>query len=344
MKKIILRVVALCFVIAASIFGWRWYADGRFMESTDDAYVEGDITNMTPKVAGHVVEVVVDDNQRVKAGDVLIRIDDGDYRAKAAEAAAVLAARKATLLQLDDKVAVQQAVMAQAGAGISAAKADLTRSRQDLERTRSLVKEDFVSRQRFDTQTAEAAKAAAGLQGSNAQATAAKRQLAVLEADRDVAEAQVAQAQAQLDLAQADLAATIIRAPVDGVIGNRVARLGHYVRPGQHLLSVVPVDEVWIDANFKETQLNRLRPGQTVTVVIDAFPGQPLTGTVTGFSPATGSKFSLLPPENATGNFTKIVQRVPVRITIPHDGPLAGRLVPGLSVVVKVDTRTGAAN
>jgi membrane fusion protein (multidrug efflux system) len=344
MKKIILRVVALAFLCAVLIFGWRWYADGRFMESTDDAYVEGDITNMTPKVAGHVVEVVVDDNQRVKAGDVLIRIDDGDYRAKAAEAAAVLAARKATLLQLDDKVAVQQAVMAQAGASISAAKADLTRSRQDLERTRSLVKEDFVSRQRFDTQTAEAAKAAAGLQGSNAQATAARRQLAVLEADRDVAEAQVAQAQAQLDLAQADLAATIIRAPVDGVIGNRVARLGNYVRPGQHLLSVVPVDEVWIDANFKETQLNRLRPGQSVTVIVDAFPSQPLTGTVTGFSPATGSKFSLLPPENATGNFTKIVQRVPVRIAIPHDGPLAGRLVPGLSVVVKVDTRTGAAN
>ncbi|AVM75904.1 HlyD family secretion protein [Magnetospirillum gryphiswaldense] len=341
MKKTILRLFALALLCVAALYGWRWYADGRFLETTDDAYVDGDITTMTPKLAGHIVEVAVTDNQRVKTGDLLIRIDDTDYRSKLAEAEAVLAARRATLAQLDDKVLVQQAVMQQAGAGISAAKADLTLSRQDLDRTSRLVKDDFVSRQRFDTQTAEAAKAAAGLQGSSAQATAAKRQMAVLEADRDVAQAQVNQAQAQVNQALADLDATIIRAPVDGVIGNRVARTGAYVRPGQHLLSVVPLDSVWIDANFKETQLARLKPGQSVSIKIDAFPEHVLTGTVDSFSPATGAKFSLLPPENATGNFTKIVQRLPVRIHVPADNPLAGRLAPGLSVVVSVDTRSG---
>lgn len=341
MKKIILRVLALALLSAAILTTGRWYFHGRFLETTDDAYMEGDITNLTPKVSAHVVEVTVADNQRVKAGDVLIRLDDKDYRAKAAEAGATLAARRATLAQLDDKVAVQQAVLAQAGAGISAAKADLTLSRQDLERASRLVKEDFVSRQRYDTQAAEAAKAAASLQGSSAQATAAKRQLAVLEADRDVAQAQVEQAQAQLELARADLEATVIRAPVDGIIGNRVARLGAYVRPGQHLLSVVPVDSVWVDANYKETQLTHLRPGQHASIKVDAFPDTVLDGVVDSFSPASGAKFSLLPPENATGNFTKVVQRVPVRIRLAADNPLAGRLVPGLSVIATIDIRTG---
>ena len=343
MKKIILRFVALAFVAAAAVFGWHWLTEGRFMETTDDAYVDGDITAMTPKVAGHVIEITVVDNQHVKAGDVLLRIDDADYRAKLAEAKAVLAARRATLAQLDDKVAVQQAVLLQAGAGISAAKAGLTLSRQDLERTSRLVKEDFVSRQRYDTQAAEAAKAVASLQGSNAQATAAKRQLAVLEADRDVAEAQVAQAQAQLDQAQTDLEATVIRAPVDGIIGNRIARLGNYVRPGQQLLSVVPVRSVWIDANYKETQLTHMHSGQTAHIKADAFPDVDLIGTVDSFAPATGSKFSLLPPENATGNFTKVVQRLPVRIVLAADNPLVGRLLPGMSVVVRIDIRTGTA-
>ena len=343
MKKYILRLLALALICAAAFFGWRWFTEGRFVESTDDAYVDGDITNLSPKVSGTVVEVAAGDNQAVSAGQVLVRIDDRDYRAKVAEVRAQLAARRATLEQLDEKVAVQRAVQAQAGAGISAARADLTRSRQDLERATRLVRDDFVSRQRYDTQAAEAAKAEAGLKGSNAQAEAARRQIAVLDGDRTVAEAQVAQAAAQLEVAEADLAATVIAAPVDGVIGNRIVRVGNYVRPGQQLLSVVPVRSVWIDANFKETQLTRLRPGQTAHVVVDAYPDVALVGTVDSFSPATGAKFSLLPPENATGNFTKVVQRVPVRIHVAAGGPLAGRLVPGLSVLVRIDTRTGGS-
>jgi len=342
MKKPVLLAVSALALAAALGGGWRWATEWRHWQTTDDAYVEGDITSMAPKVSAHVMQVAVADNQHVKAGDVLVRLDDRDFKARVAEARAVVAARKAALEQLDDKVAVQQAALTQAGASIASAQADLKRSRADLERAQRLVREDFVSRQRFDTQQAEASKAAASVTGSNAQALGARRQLAVLEADRDITKAQVEQAQAQLALAEADLEATVIRAPVDGVIGNRVVRDGQYVRTGQHLLSVVPLATVWIDANFKETQIGAMHPGAKVEIEVDAYPGVTVTGTVTGFSPASGAKFSLLPPENATGNFTKVVQRLPVRIELPADNPLAGRLRPGLSVITRVDTRTGA--
>ena len=342
MKKPVLLGVAAVALVAAAFGAFRWATEWRHWQTTDDAYVEGDITNMAPKISAHVVEVAVGDNQSVKAGDVLVRLDDRDFRARVAEARALVTARNAALVQLDDKVAVQQATLTQAGASITAAQADLKRSRADLERTQRLVREDFVSRQRFDSQQAEATKAAASVTGSNAQALAARRQLAVLESDRDIAQAQLEQARAQLALAEADLEATEIRAPVDGVIGNRVVREGMYVRTGQHLLSVVPLATVWIDANYKETQIGRMHPGALAEIEVDAFPGVTLTGTVTGFSPASGAKFSLLPPENATGNFTKVVQRLPVRIELPADNPLLGRLRPGLSVVARIDTRTGS--
>ncbi|CAA7611792.1 HlyD family secretion protein [Magnetospirillum sp. UT-4] len=338
MKKRLPAVVALLALTAAAFAGWRWYADWRLVQTTDDAYVEGDITNLAPKVAGLVAAVEVGDNQAVKAGDVLVRIDPRDFAARVAEAEAVVAARQAALEQLDDRAAVQRAAMAQAGAGIAAARADVTRSRADLERTRQLASSDFASRQRLDAQAAEAAKAEAGLKGSSAQATQAERQLAVLESERAVAAAQLEQARAQLELARSDLDGATIRAPMDGVIGNRVARAGMYVRPGQHLLAVVPLAGLWVDANFKETQLAAMRPGQSALLEFDAFPGTVVEGRVASFSPASGAKFSLLPPENATGNFTKVVQRVPVRIGLPAGHPLDGRLAPGLSAVVRVRT------
>lgn len=341
MKKPVLLVAAACAIVILGGLGLRWATEWRFVETTDDAYVEGDITNMAPKVSGHVILVAVSDNQAVKAGDVLVRIDDRDFKARVAEARAVVAARQAAFLQLDDKVAVQMALLTQAGAGIASARADLKRSRADLERTQRLVRDDYVSRQRFDIQAAEAAKAEASVTGTNAQAVGAKRQIAVLEADRDIAEAQLDQARAQLALAESDLDSTIIRAPVDGVIGNRVAREGMYARIGQHLLSVVPLATVWVDANFKETQIGRMHPGAKAEIVVDAFPDVPVEGVVTGFSPASGAKFSLLPPENATGNFTKVVQRLPVRIRLAPGNALAGRLRPGLSVLARIDTRTG---
>ncbi len=337
MKKRLLPVLVIL-VVALAVFGWRWWTDYRFEQTTDDAYVEGDITHLSAKVAGHVAGVLAADNQTVKEGDVLLRLDDRDHKARRDEVAALVAARSAQLEQLDDKVAVQLALLTQAGAGISAAQADLVRSRADLERTRALVRDDYASRQRFDKEAADALKAEAGVKGSAAGASAIKRQVAVLDSDRAIAIAQLDQAKAQLDLAESDLDATIIRAPIDGIVGNRAARLGSYVRPGQHLVTVVPVHGLWIEANYKETQLTHIHPGQTVRLKVDAFPDVELVGRVASFSPASGAKFSLLPPENATGNFTKVVQRVPVRIELPADHPLIGRLAPGLSVVATVRT------
>ncbi|MEW5727130.1 MAG: efflux RND transporter periplasmic adaptor subunit, partial [Pseudomonadota bacterium] len=245
MRKKILAGVAAVALVAASAAGFRWATAWRWIEVTDDAYVEGDITPMASKVAGMVVEVAVADNQAVEAGAVLVRIDDVDHRARVAEARALVAAREAALAQLDDRVAVQEALVRQAGAGIASAQADFTRTRQDLDRAKALVKDDYLSRQRYDLQAAEAAKAAAGLKGTNAQLAAARAQLAALDSERGVAAAQAEQARAQLAQAQADLDATTIRAPVAGVVGNRAVRVGQYARPGQHLLSVVPLDTVW---------------------------------------------------------------------------------------------------
>ncbi|CUW38389.1 Putative Multidrug resistance efflux pump(RND efflux pump, membrane fusion protein,45-334) [Magnetospirillum sp. XM-1] len=339
MKKPIALAAALALVSVAGWSAYRWSQDWRWMESTDDAYVDGDITAISPKVAGHVVELVARDNRPVAKGDVLLRIDPRDYRARVEEATGQVKARLAQLIQIDDKVAVQEAVVAQSGASISAARAEMVRAKADFERSRRLVREDYVSRQRFDVSQADAARAEAGLTGSGAGLQAARRQLTVLASERHVALAQLEQAKATLSVAETELEATTIRAPLDGVVGNRAVRDGQYVRPGQQLLAVVPLADVWIDANFKETQIGRMKPGNRVEIKVDAFPGAVIGGRVDSFAPASGAKFSLLPPENATGNFTKVVQRIPVRIRVDHDNPLAGQLRPGLSVVVKVDTR-----
>ncbi|EME71193.1 multidrug resistance efflux pump [Paramagnetospirillum caucaseum] len=339
MKKPILLAVILAATAAGGWSALRWSQDWRWMESTDDAYVDGDITAISPKVAGHVVELAARDNRPVAKGEVLLRIDDRDYRARADEAAGQVKARLAQLVQIDDRTAVQEAVIAQSGASISAARAEMVRAKADYERSRRLVREDYVSRQRFDISQADAARAEAGLSGSGAGLQASRRQLSVLASERNVALAQLEQARATLIVAETELEATILRAPVDGVIGNRAVRDGQYVRPGQTLLAVVPLGDVWIDANFKETQIGRMKAGNRVEIRVDAFPGTVIGGRVDSFAPASGAKFSLLPPENATGNFTKVVQRIPVRIRVDEGHPLAGQLRPGLSVVVKVDTR-----
>jgi membrane fusion protein (multidrug efflux system) len=342
MKKSIAIAAAIIVAAAAGWSALRWSQDWRWMESTDDAYVDGAITTISPKVAGHVVEMVARDNRPVAKGDVLLRIDERDYRARVEEATGQVKARLAQLIQIDDKTAVQDSVIAQSGAGISAARAEMVRAKADFERSRRLVREDYVSRQRYDVSQADAARAEAGLTGSGAGLQAARRQLSVLASERNVAMAQLEQARATLIVAETELEATTIRAPLDGVIGNRAVRDGQYVRPGQMLLAVVPLHAVWIDANFKETQIGRMKPGNRVEIKVDAFPGVVIGGTVDSFAPASGAKFSLLPAENATGNFTKVVQRIPVRIRVDQDTPLDGQLRPGLWVVVKVDTREPA--
>jgi len=234
-------------------------------------------------------------------------------------------------------------VIDQAAATVQSTEADLNRAQLDYKRYTSLVTSDFASRQRFETAQADSRKAEAALGKARAALVAEQSQLAVLKSQKREEEARLVQARAGRQLAKNDLDNTVIRAPVAGIAGNRAGRVGQYVKPGTQLLSLVPLPYVYVTANFKETQLTHMRPGQSAEISVDAYPDQPLTGRIESFAPASGAQFSLLPPDNATGNFTKIVQRVPVRIALPVEGPLARLLRPGLSVSVTVDTRAEPA-
>jgi membrane fusion protein (multidrug efflux system) len=339
MRKPIIVVAAMAAIAAAGYFGYRWWTVDRFFETTDNAYVRSDTTTLSPQVEGAVTAVLVTDNQMVKAGDPLVRIDDRDYRAQLAQAKAELSAQQATLASIEQQLALQDSMIAQAKSSVDQAAASLTQTANDLERARRLWETRNGSQQAFETADTEHKRADAALVSAQAALTNQQGQTAILQASQRQAQAQIEKLTAAVDLAQISLDRTVIHAPVDGVVGNKGVEVGQYVRPGTQLLSVVPLPKVYVVANFKETQLAEMRVGQTVTLSVDAFPGQRLTGKVESFAPASGAEFSLLPPENATGNFTKIVQRVPVRIAVPADNQLSGLLRPGLSVGVAVDTR-----
>src|SRR5581483_6498038 len=314
----------------------------RFQETTDNAYVEGDISVISPQIEGKVATVPVGDNQAVKAGDVLATIEDADYKAKLAQAEAQVAAAEASVGTIDSQITWQQTKIDQVAAQQRSAAAELTRAKTVYDRYKKMIVDKVIGTQELDEATAAYLKEQAAVTETAAELAAEQTQLGVYQTSRKEAEAKHAEADAARKLAQIDLDRTVIRAPIDGVVGNRAVRVGQYVKAGSQLLSLVPTD-VHVVANFKETQLDRMRPGQQVAISVDAFPSQKLVGTVESFAPASGAEFSLLPEENATGNFTKIVRRVPVRIALPANNPLHGLLRPGLSVVVDVDTRTGPA-
>jgi membrane fusion protein (multidrug efflux system) len=339
MKRTLLIALLLLALAGAGAGGWYWWTEGRFFESTDNAYVQSDISPVAPKIQGYVHEVRVVENQRVAAGDVLVVIEDRDYAAKAAAARAQVEEQRAAIATIDAEITQQGSMIDQAVASVASAEADRVRTELDLTRYRGLAKTRVASEQRLETAQAEAHKNDAALAKAEAALAAEQNHLPVLAGQKQEAAAKLGQLQAAFDLARIDLDDTVIRAPVAGVVGNRSVQIGQLVKPGTQLLSVVPLLDVYVVANFKETQLAHMRPGQKVTIAVDAFPDADLTGTVESFAPASGSQFSLLPPENATGNFTKIVQRLPVRIAVPADNPLRGLLRPGLSVVVDVDTR-----
>src|SRR4051794_8681833 len=334
----VLLVIAILVVLGGAT-GWYWWTEWRFVESTDDAYVHADTSVISPKIDGYIAEIRVRDNQPVGAGDVMFVIDDRDFAAKAAQAEAAVATAQATVTTYTNRLELQRAMIGQAEATVAAAEVEVDRARLDRRRYASLVSSDYASRQRFETAEADARKADAALDKARAASVAERNQLAVLQSQKGEEEARLAQARAALVLARNDLDNTLIRAPFAGVVGNRAARVGQYLKPGTQLAALVPLPHVHITANFKETQLTRMRPGQQADIAVDAYPGQTITGMIESFSPASGAQFSLLPPDNATGNFTKIVQRVPVRIVLPSDSPLLGLLRPGLSVTVSVDTR-----
>ena len=331
-------VALLAAAIAAGVYGWHWWHTGRFLENTDDAYVGGDVTVVGTKIPGFIGKVLVTDNQSVHAGDLLVQIDDRDYRAALQKAEAAVAAQRALLANLDATRDLQQSVIGEAQAGVTAAQAETSRARDDNERYRNLVSKAAVSLQSQQKADADYHEALAAGQKAQASLQAAQREINVIATRRQQAEAALAQAIAERDLAQLNLGYTELRAPVDGVIGNRRARAGAYAAAGTALLSVVPARGLWIDANFKESQLAHVRPGQPVAIEADVLPGHVFHGRVTSVAPATGAQFSILPPENATGNFTKIVQRVPVRIALDDADGTLGLLRAGLSVTAEVDT------
>ena len=330
-----LATSAVVVVLAAA--ATYWYAVLRLQQSTDDAYVGGNVTVMAPKVTGFIDTIDVTDNQRVKAGQVLVRLDARDYDAQLAQATANVERARSEVTELEARLTLQTSVIAQQAAEKNAAGAELTRAASDKTRYRELVKDDAVSDQIVERADADFSKAQASVQRTAAGVVAAQRQLDVLGAQMNDAKARVNTALAAQRVAELNVEYTTIRSPVDGYIGNRTGRVGMLAKVGVPLLSVVPSTDLWIDANFKEDQLKKMHDGDKVDVSLDA-SSRVFHGTVESLAPATGATFSVLPPENATGNFTKIVQRVPVRIHLdPQDG-LNDVLRPGLSAVVTVHT------
>jgi membrane fusion protein (multidrug efflux system) len=327
--------------LTAAWYGHHWWTVGRFIETTDDAYVGGDITVIAPKVAGFISKVAVADNQAVHAGDLLLKLDDRDYRAALDRATAAVAAERAALANLDATRQLQEAMVAQANAEIAAADAEVARSEFDLVRYRRLESNEFASTQRLQQADADHKQALAAADKARATLAAAQRQLAVIDTRKQQVEAALAEALAGQKIAELNLSYTEIRAPIDGAVGDRSARVGAFATVGSNLMSLVPARGLWIDANFKESQLAAMRPGQPVTVEADVLPGELFSGHVRSLAPGTGAVFSVIPPENATGNFTKIVQRVPVRIALDDGDATLGALRPGLSMTVSVDTRPG---
>ncbi|MFC5431236.1 HlyD family secretion protein [Paraburkholderia denitrificans] len=328
-----LALGAVALVLAAALGYWLFVL--RFVQTTDDAYVGGNVTVMAPRVSGFVNEILVQDNERVHAGQVLIRLDSRDYDAKLAQANAEVDSAHAAVAELEARRTLQEAVINQQQAQVRASNAELTRSAQDETRYRELVKDDAVSNQLVERANADYAKAQASVASSGAAVQAAQRQLDVLAAQITDAKARVATAVAAQRLAALNVGYTTIYAPVDGYIGNRTARTGMLANVGAPLLTVVPAADLWVDANFKEDQLKKMQVGDRADVELDAASGT-LHGHVESLAPATGATFSVLPPENATGNFTKIVQRVPVRIRLDVPKGTERVLRPGLSATVKV--------
>ncbi|MCP3751507.1 HlyD family secretion protein [Pseudomonas sp. SBB6] len=333
-KRKVIGLLLCASALAVLVAGWAaGFSDAS--TSTDNAYVRGDVTSLAAKVAGYVTAVQVQDNQSVRAGDVLFRIDDQDYRAHLDQAEANYNAAQARLSHVDAQTQLQRALIRQAEAQRRSAAAEMNLASKTHDRSRKLIVSNAVSQALVDETGAAQSKAAATVSAASASVDAQQQHIAVLLAQRQAAVAAVAQAQAARDLARIDLDSTVVRAPVDGVVGNRQVRVGRFVTTGVALLDIVPVNDVWVVANFKETQLGPIHPGQRVRITVDGYPDDVLEGVVDSFAPGSGSAFSLLPADNATGNFVRVVQRVPVKIRLAHN-PLPGRIVPGLSARVEV--------
>jgi membrane fusion protein, multidrug efflux system len=340
-KKILLGVGALL-AVAAIYYGVNYYLVGRFIVSTDDAYVRASNTTLGARVSGHIAQILPGDNVAVKAGEVIFRIDDGDYRIAVDAAKRKIATQQATIERIGRQVSAQQSAVEQANAQLTSAQAMAKRADLDYTRQEALSTKGFASRATYETSQASKDQAVASVQAAQAAADAARDNVEVTKAQQNEARAQLAELQSALDKAERDFDFTTVKAPVDGIFSNRLVSTGDFISAGQRLGNVVPLNDVYIDANFKETQLRRLKPGQPVSIELDADSSRSIEGTVESLAPAAGSVFTLLPPDNATGNFTKIVQRVPVRLKVPADVAKENLLRAGMSVYVRVNTKPGA--
>jgi len=338
-KRLLLVAAGLVALAAAAWFVYDYITIGQYIVSTDDAYVGADMAIVSPKIPANVAEVPIVDNQHVKTGDVLVQLDDGDYKLAVAQADAKLSTQHAAIATFDAQIRAGAANAQQARAQLDAANASVLKAESDYERTKPLVDRDFTSKATLDAMIAARDTARAQVKANQAAIETADANVELLRAQRAQAEQVAKELEVAVDKATRDLSFTVIRAPFDGVVGNKSVQVGDYVTPGKRLAAVVPLDQVYVDANVKETQLAGVEIGQKARVRVDALDGTSFDGTVESLAPASGSQFSLLPPENATGNFTKIVQRVPVRIAVPAKDA-DGKLKPGLSVVVDIDTRT----
>ncbi|WP_440636128.1 HlyD family secretion protein [Bradyrhizobium sp. PUT101] len=334
-------IVALAFVALATLRFDEWVGNA-VIQTTNDAYVRAELTRLSSRVSGEVLSVGITDFQRVKAGDLLIQIDPADYEAQVAQAEAAVAAAQAALDNLANQIELQYATIAQAQAARLSAEALEVEARQEQERQQSLSQTESGTRQRLEQAVAAYAKAQADVRASRAVIAAQQHQLEVLQGTRKQRAADVEAAKATLAGTKLKLGYTKITAPFDGVVGERQVQPGDYVNIGTNLINVVPLPKVYVIANYKETQLTHVVPGQPVEITVDSFPREKLRGRVERIAPATGAQVALLPPDNATGNFTKVVQRIPVRIQFDDNQPLLARLVPGMSVVTSIDTK--AAN
>jgi len=333
--------IGIVLLLCAAIWGVRWWTVGRFIESTDDAYLQADSMTVAPKVSGYVTEVYVNENQAVTAGEPLVRLDNRVYQAVLGQATATIAARKADVARGEAELLQQRANIAQVRAQLQGAQESEAYAAEQVKRYEPLVSTGAETEERLAELRNARRQAAATLAIDSAALQVAERQTASTQAQIEQARAQLEATAANARQAQLDMQDTIVRSTLAGRVGDRAVRVGQYAQPGTRLMTIVPVQDLYIEANFKETQVGLMRAGQPATIRVDALPGTDLHGTVTSFSPGTGSQFALLPPQNATGNFTKIVQRVTVRVRLDAGKETRSVLVPGLSVTVRVDTRSG---
>ncbi|WP_027820243.1 HlyD family secretion protein [Paraburkholderia bannensis] len=335
-------LIGAALVAAVGAAGWagHWWLVGRFIESTDDAYLQADSVTVAPKVSGYITDVFVADNQAVKAGDPLVRLDTRQYQAALAQANATIDARNADVEHADAQLTQQRANIAQAVAQEEVARVSLRHAQDEVARYTPLAASGAETTEKLSELKSSRDQAQATLAADHAAVESARSQMGALTAQLGQARAQLEAAKASAAQSQLDLDHTVVKSAIAGRVGDRTVRVGQYVQPGTRMLSVVPVQDTYLTANFKETQIGRMRIGQPVEISVDALSGHKLHGVVDSFSPGTGAQFALLPAENATGNFTKIVQRVPVRIRV-ETGPQTRKvLLPGMSVTAEVDTRS----